>query len=112
MMAGLCAWFAAFAGGANLAHSAEDKSFTVEVTSSGNAAFSGECRVVTALGDEQVLLEGPVPFRRTMTGTRLNCTITQSDGDGTLSVEVRSSNGNVTRSRTQGRGSSVRLAMG
>lgn len=94
------------------ASSGEGASFLIEISSVGDADYAGECVVVDATGESRLEIVGSSSFRQEVRGDKLTCTITQSRGVGGLVVEIRGPAGNVTRSRTSGPGSSVRVTTG
>jgi len=93
------------------AYAMDAKMFTLEVTSTGRATFEGECVLSVADGEQRLTIAGETPFRREVRGTKLSCSVTQLTTDSALTVEIRSSTGNVSRSRTQGGGSAVRMTV-
>lgn len=94
------------------ASSGEGGSFLIEISSVGDADYAGECVVVDAAVESRLEIAGSSTFRQEVRGDRLTCTITQSRGTGGLVVEIRAPAGNVTRSRTSGAGSTVRVTAG
>ncbi len=99
--------------GATAAGAAQDGVFVLELTGTDGVAYTGECVVVQASGTDKLALGGVVPLRQEIHGRSIRCTITQSTAEGSLTVEVRrSEGGNVSRSRTSGKGSTVTIAVG
>lgn len=108
--AGICA-VAGWAATVGLSHAADEKLFTIEVTATALAEFEGECLVTGPSGEQRLVLRGEAPFRREVHGVKLSCSVTQSTPEGSLTVEIRSSGNNVSRSRTQGQGSTIRMVV-
>lgn len=80
------------------------------VTGAADTRFTGECVVVGDAGEQVVPIEGVVPLERQLLGHAIRCTIRQTTDHGRLEVEL-SKGGNLSRSRTGGRGSTVTLQM-
>ena len=102
-LAGLCAMATGSA--------AADTEGNIQLTISGDkqTRFSGECVVTLSDGREETIpFGGSVPLERRLHGSGLSCRLQQDSEHGSLQVEVRK-NGNVSRSRTQGKGSVVNL---
>ncbi len=78
------------------------------ITGAGETRFVGECVLTTPSGDETLALEGVVPLERNLNGDAIACSITQVSAEGHLQVEVRKA-GNISRSRTEGRNSTINL---
>lgn len=97
---------------AALAAADADQLFIIEVSGTGDARFSGDCTVVDASGERRFEISGATSVQREVRGHRVTCSVTQSAGTGALLIEVRSPRGNVSRSRTTGAGSTVRLTAG
>ena len=76
-----------------------DNSFLVSLTGLEETQFHGICMVTTAGGVQQRPMGGSLPQTRRWHGSRLRCDINST---GKLTVEVRTSDGNVTRSSTSG----------
>lgn len=111
----LAAW--AFGGPALAADNAEGTAmptYRIAITGSPGTTFQAECRVRTgpdAQDEVPVTFEGVVPQKREFAGEALRCGIRQRSAAGSLTVELSSSRGNRTTSRTQGGGSTVNLAV-
>lgn len=88
--------------------------YILKITGSdATVVYSGECWVRASDGNERrIPLGGSVPYSRELPGHSLRCDIVQESAAGSLTVEIVSRNGgNRSRSRTQGRGSTVRVQM-
>lgn len=85
----------------------------IRLTIDGEAAtrFEGECVLTTAEGERRIGLDGSVPLETRFEGSAIACRIQQSSEQGYLRVELRGG-GNVSRSLTQGAGSTIRLRLG
>lgn len=88
------------------------KTFQVRIAgSASDIKFSGHCNLHLVNGDIEIIdFYDEGNFERRLAGTKLTCRITQLGGDGFLDVEIESSHGNRSRSRTSGAGSSITLS--
>ncbi len=93
------------------AQSHAEPEYVLEVTGSDGNTFSAECEIDTNEGAVKVDIAEAVPVRRTFRGRGLSCSITQTGANGDITVNVTSPKGSVTRSRTSGTGSTVRLTL-
>lgn len=83
----------------------------LSIAGAEKTVFEGECLLTRMDGSEEALaLRGSVPVERTLEGEALSCALTQTSMEGYLQVEVRL-RGNVSRSRTQGEGSTLRITV-
>jgi hypothetical protein len=118
-LAGMAALFAAvaLAAPASAAAGPGRKAMTdyrIAITGSPGTEFQAECRLRTgpdAQDEVPVEFKGVVPQRREFAGEALRCGIRQSSAAGSLTVELSSSRGNHTTSRTRGGGSTINLAI-
>jgi hypothetical protein len=107
----LCSVLAAGLAAAGPAGAAA-KDFVLRVESDQEAAFTASCTVRTADGAGSTQeFAGKAPLTRTFQGKSLTCRIVQTSDEGGLLVEIVGSGGNVSRSRTGGRGSTITISM-
>lgn len=83
----------------------------MRVESEQGAAFTASCTIRTADGADTQDFAGKAPLTRTFQGESLACRIVQTSGEGGLLVEIVGAGGNVSRSRTAGRGSTIMVSM-
>lgn len=85
-------------------------SIQLAITGTPETLFTAEC-VVTTAGEEEVLaLHGQTPQDYQIAGEKITCAIMQTSAAGHLQVEIRK-DGNISRSRTNGKNSTIRLSL-
>ena len=105
-LAGLCALTA------GSAMAATESNIHLTITGDDQTHFRGECLLRFSDGtQEAIVLDGSVPLESRLRGSGLACQLQQTSEQGSLQVEVRR-DGNVSRSHTQGKGSTINLRVG
>lgn len=85
--------------------------YRITIGGAPGGAFHAECWIRTGAAETSVTFDGPVPQKREFAGDALRCGIRQISAQGSLMVELSSSNGNRTTSRTQGGASTINLSI-
>jgi len=81
----------------------------VEIDGAEGVTFTATCHYL-ADGQEQVVeLSGALPLRREIVAPHLICRVTQTSAEGSLAIALRGPTGNVSRTRTRGAGSTIRI---
>jgi len=84
--------------------------YDLDISGTDGTAFRAACTIFRDEGPLQVEIEGTVGASRSFAGTGLDCMVTQT-GEGSLAIQARSPGGSISRSRTGGPNSTVRLRL-
>lgn len=94
-----------------VASSPAAESFILEISGTDGTTFEGHCKVESGETSTVIDLVGSVPINREFEADALGCELSQTSTDGEMTVVVRSPSGSATRSRTSGKGSTVRIRL-
>ncbi|WP_253447243.1 hypothetical protein [Halomonas sp. Y3] len=102
----------AYTGGGSRMQAAETMADDIKVIIDGDPGtrFTATLNLLRDEGEVVHRLEEEVPYRLGLSGHGIDIAVRQTSARGALSVEVRKG-GNVSRSRTQGPGSEIRLRL-
>lgn len=83
---------------------------SLSITGAADSRFAADCVVTAAGGQESFSLEEATPLQRSFRGDSISCSIRQLSEGGHLQVELRKA-GSISRTRTHGKGSVIRVSM-